>query len=362
MMIPAQATIAHGAGAAGRSGGHAGRSDRGRATGRQRSVAGVGSHQPLVHRVALGGGGDCRRDRGGELRPDAAAGSTASSSTYAASCSAIAGHGKRRSRARAELFSSVGGEGLSSIPGGWRAKYLDLLTRCWLRARPAAEAERAVRVRRRDRCRDTGLRTASGWADRAARGRRARRRRRATAPPGSRWHRPPTADEAGAAARGGAVANAGRPGARPRLGEAERAVAELEHAVVALEACGAERYRLEAERELGKLGRARPPAHAPRQGERTGVESLTQRELELARLVVDRKTNPEIAATLFLSQKTVETPPAEHVPQARRRVTRRAGAHGRAVRPRGDLTRIRRNLLRLGRSRRSSSASRPRSG
>ena len=37
------------------------------------------------------------------------------------------------------------------------------------------------------------------------------------------------------------------------------------------------------------------------------MASLTERELELARLVVDRKTNPEIAAELFLSQKTVET-------------------------------------------------------
>jgi DNA-binding CsgD family transcriptional regulator len=34
---------------------------------------------------------------------------------------------------------------------------------------------------------------------------------------------------------------------------------------------------------------------------------LTQREREMARLVVDRRTNPEIAAELFLSQKTVET-------------------------------------------------------
>jgi DNA-binding NarL/FixJ family response regulator len=37
------------------------------------------------------------------------------------------------------------------------------------------------------------------------------------------------------------------------------------------------------------------------------VDSLTERELQIARLVVDRKTNPEIAAELFLSLKTVET-------------------------------------------------------
>jgi DNA-binding NarL/FixJ family response regulator len=39
----------------------------------------------------------------------------------------------------------------------------------------------------------------------------------------------------------------------------------------------------------------------------TGVESLTERELQIARLVVDRKTNAQIAAELFLSPKTVES-------------------------------------------------------
>jgi DNA-binding NarL/FixJ family response regulator len=38
-----------------------------------------------------------------------------------------------------------------------------------------------------------------------------------------------------------------------------------------------------------------------------GIESLTERELQVARLVADRNTNPQIAAELFLSQKTVET-------------------------------------------------------
>ena len=50
-----------------------------------------------------------------------------------------------------------------------------------------------------------------------------------------------------------------------------------------------------------------PPAHAPGKADATGVGSLTARELEIAQLVVDRKTNPEIAAALFLSPKTVET-------------------------------------------------------
>jgi DNA-binding CsgD family transcriptional regulator len=37
------------------------------------------------------------------------------------------------------------------------------------------------------------------------------------------------------------------------------------------------------------------------------IGSLTERELEVARLVVDRKTNAEIAAELFLSVKTIES-------------------------------------------------------
>ena len=39
----------------------------------------------------------------------------------------------------------------------------------------------------------------------------------------------------------------------------------------------------------------------------TNLDSLTGRELEIARLIADLKTNPEIAAALFLSPKTVES-------------------------------------------------------
>ena len=38
-----------------------------------------------------------------------------------------------------------------------------------------------------------------------------------------------------------------------------------------------------------------------------GVESLSRREREVAALVTARKTNREVAAELFLSEKTVES-------------------------------------------------------
>src|SRR5262249_23659704 len=90
-------------------------------------------------------------------------------------------------------------------------------------------------------------------------------------------------------------------------GERERAVGELERAAASLDACGALRYREGAERELGKLGRR--PHRRTRRGDPdgAGIDSLSERELQVARLVVDRRTNSEIAQTLFLSKKTVET-------------------------------------------------------
>ena len=92
-----------------------------------------------------------------------------------------------------------------------------------------------------------------------------------------------------------------------QAGDADRAAAELERAGAAFDAFGASRYRAEAERELRKLGRRIHRRTRPGATDTVGVAALTERELELARLVVERKTNPEIAAALFLSQKTVET-------------------------------------------------------
>jgi DNA-binding NarL/FixJ family response regulator len=92
-----------------------------------------------------------------------------------------------------------------------------------------------------------------------------------------------------------------------RAGTPDEAAAELERAASAFESFGSDRYRLQAEQALRKLGRPVHRRTRPGKGDGSGIDSLTERELEIARLVVDRKTNPQIAAELFLSSKTVET-------------------------------------------------------
>jgi DNA-binding NarL/FixJ family response regulator len=92
-----------------------------------------------------------------------------------------------------------------------------------------------------------------------------------------------------------------------QAGQADRAVAELQRAAREFERRGALRHRDEAERELRKLGHRIHRRTRPGKTDETGIGSLTERERQVARLVVDRRTNPEIAGELFLSQKTVET-------------------------------------------------------
>ena len=89
-------------------------------------------------------------------------------------------------------------------------------------------------------------------------------------------------------------------------GERAAAVAELREAERELDVCGSARVRDECRRELRKLG-ARAEKRGPATAGESGVSSLTKRELEIAGLVTDRLTNREIAAALFLSDKTVES-------------------------------------------------------
>ena len=90
-------------------------------------------------------------------------------------------------------------------------------------------------------------------------------------------------------------------------GDTQRAVNELELAAAAFDSCGAVRYRNAADQELRALGKRVQRRTTRAAQDAVGVESLTAREREVAGLVVDRMTNPQIAEDLFLSLKTVET-------------------------------------------------------
>jgi DNA-binding NarL/FixJ family response regulator len=202
------------------------------------------------------------------------------------------------------LMTAAEGEDLPRIPEPWRAHYFELMTRCWLAYdRPVEAGETAIRAGAvADR---VGITAATAMASRAS-----------AAVALASGNALTAADRALAAAAASEEAGARVDAARCRTlagralaagGDRDRAIAELERAAEELGACGARRYRAEAEHELRKLGRRfarRTPPHKPN-GE--GLEGLTTRELEVARLVVDRHTNPEIARALFLSEKTIET-------------------------------------------------------
>ena len=208
-------------------------------------------------------------------------------------------------RAVEMLLGRAGGEELTLIPGSWRTYCLELLTRCWLALDCRSEAERACRLAEvigsggagfpsrppgptapppPSRCTPATLRAPSNahslrptplgkWAPPSRTGCRARS-------PGELWPRP-----------------AGPTGPWPSF------CAQQRRSTRAARCASAKR----AERELGKLGHR--PHRRTRAGKTdgTGVDSLTERELQVARLVFDRRTNSEIAAELFLSQKTVES-------------------------------------------------------
>jgi DNA-binding NarL/FixJ family response regulator len=89
-------------------------------------------------------------------------------------------------------------------------------------------------------------------------------------------------------------------------GDRPGAIATLRLAESELGACGSIRVRDEMRRELRRLG-ARAEPRGPATVADSGMASLTRRELEIAELVTDRRTNREIAGTLFLSEKTVES-------------------------------------------------------
>jgi DNA-binding NarL/FixJ family response regulator len=181
---------------------------------------------------------------------------------------------------------------------------LEILARCYAELGRRDDAARAVATAEA-RAAELGVPTAACWAHRAA------------AAVALKAGDLPTAVEralasVAAAEQAGAVVEAATSRALAgqalaRAGDVDAAVHELERAAAAFEEFGAVRYRDATERELRKLGRHTHRRTRTGTTDGTGLESLSERELEVARLVVDRKTNREIAADLFLSLKTVES-------------------------------------------------------
>ena len=206
-------------------------------------------------------------------------------------------------RAVEVLIDSAGGPELPSIPGGWPAFGFEVLTRCYLdldRPEDAAAAAKAAEAN----AAAIGLPMTRAWASRAS------------ALMALETGDPATAAEralasASAAEECGVVVEAARSRtlagqALAQAGQGDEAAAQLEIAARELGLCGAVRYRDAAERELRKLGRHIHRRTRKGTGGDEALEALSERELEVARLVVDRKTNKQIAAELFVSLKTVE--------------------------------------------------------
>ena len=191
---------------------------------------------------------------------------------------------------------------LGAIPGAWRAMGLEALTAAYVEldrgeeaAATAAEAEAHAAA--------LGLPLGTAWAQRATalvalhNGEPARAAEQALA-------------STAAAEQVGAVIEAAfsrmlAARALAAAGDDDAAAVQLEHAAATFDTCGAVAHRNAAEQELRRLGRR--VHRRTKSGDSDGLGALTERERQIAELVEDRKTNPEIAAELFLSTKTVES-------------------------------------------------------
>jgi ATP/maltotriose-dependent transcriptional regulator MalT len=202
------------------------------------------------------------------------------------------------------MVTGCGGDDLPRIPGGWRATYLEVVARCYLTMGRVDDAqlaaERAMAIAEQvDLPRTWAMahRAAADVALHLGDARTAVEHARASV----------TGAEHCSARVDAALSRVVLGRALALSGDVAAAAGELERAAADFDSYGSLRSRDAAEHELRKLGHRVHRRSAPGKVSGAGLEALSGRELEVARLVVDRRTNPEIAADLFLSLKTVES-------------------------------------------------------
>ena len=231
-------------------------------------------------------------------------------------------------RAIEVAIAGAGGEELVLIPGGWRASYFELLTRCWLALDRPAEAEAAA-ARAEAVAADVGLDHAGSMAYRA--------RAAVTLHAG---------DAALAAEQALAAADAAEQGGRPdrrrplpdlagralaAAGDTDRAAGELERAAAELDACGALRYRDAAEREWRKLGGHPPTRARAKERERRGARRPEPTRARRGPAGGGPPDEPRDRGRALPEREDRRNPHAQHVPQARRLVPRRTRPGSRGV-------------------------------
>lgn len=203
-----------------------------------------------------------------------------------------------------QMTSSAGGDDIPLVAGAWRPFYIEKLVRCHLalgdiqRAASTATWARSeaegfamdMPLLMADRA-QAAVALAAGRAEEAIELASSAIRRSEII--GSRYH-----EVLSRSLQGRALA---------LTGDLAGAIECLIQSTADFQDMGMVRHRDETEAMLRKLGHTIHRRSQPGKGDGRGVESLTGRELEIAHLVLDRRTNREIAEQLFLSTKTVET-------------------------------------------------------
>ena len=231
------------------------------------------------------------------------------------------------------LLERTGGAELPLMPGGsFRAKWLELLTRCWLALGPPGG-------RRTRRCVRRGQRSLDGRAADGDVDGRSRARQSIALASGDAASAADRALASAAAADDVGVpveaalsrALAGR--ALAQAGEPERAVAGARAGRDAFHACGARRYRDAADHELRRLGRHVHRRTQPGQADAIGVDALTERESAGRAARRRSQDEPGDRRHALPQPEDRRDAHAKHLPQARRRLTSRRRAGRRARRP-----------------------------